>query len=374
MRKSLSLVVVAACIGPLGFARDFAYGAGTQRQGPALPAPTFHHIHMNSVNPGRSIAWYEQYWPQGHKTTLAGFPAFRDGIYLLYTRVSKQAAGAFDRDSQRSIPQSAFWTFGSVFPAPNTVAFRDRIGKLDRKDFQLVTLYGGPDGKHTATHSEGLPMGGRLMTSTALKEGGLGANPAREPVVDAPDFAYLVDPDGMLVEVIAGATADFSAHTHFWGERPLCSANWHVQHLGATFPSNRGSNFSAGFTFTDKWEPCDVPIGTATYPTFIAQGQLRIPSGSVRIANKGWSWYPRQCRSGRCGPGNDQPLVRSRGQVVDHIGLTYPDLDAVIAHLKRTNVPIIEGPYRFGDTRAILVEDLDGLAFELIDGKNGIGR
>lgn len=30
-------------------------------------------------------------------------------------------------------------------------------------------------------------------------------------------------------------------------------------------------------------------------------------------------------------------------------------------------IPILEGPYAFGDTRAVLMEDLDGLAIELIE-------
>ena len=57
----------------------------------------------------------------------------------------------------------------------------------------------------------------------------------------------------------------------------------------------------------------------------------------------------------------------SRGQVVDHVGLSYPDLDPVIAHLERAGIPILDGPYPFGDARAILIEDVDGLALELIE-------
>jgi hypothetical protein len=117
-----------------------------------------------------------------------------------------------------------------------------------------------------------------------------------------------------------------------------------------------------------RWEPCDVPVGEVSYPTFMRQGQLRIPIGTVRFANGTFPAYPRQCRNGRCGPGNDQPLTKSRGQVVDHLGFTYPNLDAVIAHLKSRNIPILEGPYKLGDTRAIMIEDLDGLALELIEG------
>jgi hypothetical protein len=172
----------------------------------------------------------------------------------------------------------------------------------------------------------------------------------------------------MLVEITAGKTEGFRSHTHFWGERPLCTANWHVEHLGATFPPTQNT-FSSAFKFVNgKWDPCDVPVGEITFPTYMQFGQLRIPAGNARIANAGWLWYPRQCRNGRCGAGTDQPLARSRGQVVDHIGLTYPSLDPVIAHLKSKGVRM-EGPYKFADTRAVLVEDIDGLAFELIEAK-----
>ena len=53
--------------------------------------------------------------------------------------------------------------------------------------------------------------------------------------------------------------------------------------------------------------------------------------------------------------------------MVDHVALSYPDLDAVITHLKATGIPILEGPYRFGNTRAIMIQDPDGLGLELIE-------
>ena len=52
---------------------------------------------------------------------------------------------------------------------------------------------------------------------------------------------------------------------------------------------------------------------------------------------------------------------------MDHVGFTYPDLDLVIAHLEAAGVPILDGPYPFGAGRAVLIEDLDGLALELIE-------
>ena len=249
------------------------------------PAPTFHHIHINSVDPQRSLEWYSTYWPQGTNTTYAGSPAFYDDIYLLYTQVDAQAAGGFDRQLQRSEPQSGFWTFGSTFAGPNTEAFRARIAALDSEAFELVTLYGGPGGGSTSLHSLGLPLGEALLPVSEIDERiAANAEDPPPPATTGLDFGYLVDPDGMLVEFTAGRNDSFRSHTHFWAEQPLCIANWHVEH-----------------------------------------------------------------------------------QVVDHIGLAYPDLDAVIAHFEARMVPILEGPNTLGETRAVLVEDPNGLAFELIE-------
>ena len=63
----------------------------------------------------------------------------------------------------------------------------------------------------------------------------------------------------------------------------------------------------------------------------------------------------------------DSSSSPSRGQVVNHVAVTYPDLDPVLAHLAATGVPVVEGPYPFAETRAVLIEDLDGLALELIE-------
>ena len=49
------------------------------------------------------------------------------------------------------------------------------------------------------------------------------------------------------------------------------------------------------------------------------------------------------------------------------MAISYPDLDPVLAHLRATQVRILDGPYPLGETRAVLIEDLDGLAIELIE-------
>lgn len=335
------------------------------QQGAApLPMPKFHHIRLNSVDPERSLAWYTTYWPRGKKTTWGGLPAFYDDIYLLYTKVDRQAPGGFDRTLQRSVPQSAFWTFGST--VKDSLELFNRLSK-EGKDFAFLPVYTGPDDDKGVLHSALGPYGDQLLTLTQLKERTAKGAKA-EGVTSNQDFGYLIDPDGVLVEFNRGPEENFWGHSHFWHEQPLCAANWYVRHLGMQF-SQRRDPATGQMVTVGPHNPCDVPIGEVSYPSFIRSGQLRIPIGNVRFGNGGWSWYTRQCRFGRCGAGNDQPLSKSKGQVVDTVGLSYPDLDAVIAHLKATAVPILRGPYKLADTRAILIEDLDGLSLELVEVK-----
>jgi len=341
----------------------------TAKPADRLPMPKYHHIHLNSVDPQRSLDWYSKYWPAGKSTTVAGFPAFEggNGLSLLYTKVSRPAPGAFDPKLRRSVPQTAFWTFGSGIV--DTAGLVDRLQKLDPKRFEFLPVYTSPDDKKGVIRSALAPQGDQLLTVSQLKERAereRNAPPAQRP--GNQDFGYLVDPDGMLVEFNSANENHFWSHNHFWHEKPLCAANWYVEHLGMQLSPTRDPQTGQQVT-REKWEPCDVPIGEVGYPSFMPQGQLRIPIGNVRFGNGTWAWYTRQCRDGRCGAGNDKPLAKSSGLVVDHVALSYPDLDPVIAHLRATGVPIVKGPYKFGDTRAVLIEDLDGLGVELIEVK-----
>ena len=57
-------------------------------------------------------------------------------------------------------------------------------------------------------------------------------------------------------------------------------------------------------------------------------------------------------RRDRCG--RDQPLVRSRGQALDHVAFTVERLDDLVARLRLATRQVIEGPYAFGDSRAVM--------------------
>src|SRR5262244_2951341 len=113
MNKGISALLVGAAAVLAAYS---AMGNQAVKAVDRLPMPKYHHIHLNSVDPQRSLDWYSKYWPAGKITTVAGFPAFEggNGLSLLYTKVGRQPAGAFDPKQQRSVPQTAFWTFGSV--------------------------------------------------------------------------------------------------------------------------------------------------------------------------------------------------------------------------------------------------------------------
>ena len=365
MRRQSLLAIAAGCLALTPYIKVSARTT-TQGATSALPMPKYHHIHLNSVNPAKSIDWYTKYWPSGKKATVGGFPAFQGGndLSLLYTKVDQQAPGAFDKTLHRSVPQSAFWTFGSG--VVDTAGLVDRLTKIDPKAFEFMPVYGSPDDKTGAIRSALLPQGDQLLT-VSQQQVRAASSTRVAGATSNQDFGYLVDPDGMLVEFNTAPQDHFWLHNHFWHEKPLCAANWYAEHLGMQLPAVRNAQTGAP-TAQRQIEPCDVPIGEVGYPSFMPFGQLRIPIGNVRLANGSWQWYTRQCRGERCGPGNDKPLTKSAGQVVDHVALTVPNLDVFIAHLKATNVPTVKGPYTFGDARAILIEDLDGLGIELIEG------
>ena len=362
-------VVIACAGGPSGSEEESLPVEGAASSAAALPPPSFHHIHANSADPERALDWWSTFWPAGERTTVAGMPAFAaDGIYLLYTQVEARAPEGFDPEQRQSVPQSPFWTTG---PSTDGLALYERLTALDPagERFGFLPVFTGPDDTEGVPHSGLAPFGDQLLTVAEMAERAAREGPTpRRDRASGQDFGYLVDPDGILIEFNGNAETEdlFYGHTHFWHEQPLCAANWYVEHLGMELPPLRDPDTGA-LTPRELHDPCDVEVGDVSYASFLPMGQLRRPIASVRLANAGWMWCTRQCRDGRCGPELDRPLVPSRGQVVDHVAIAYPDLDPVLAHLEARGVPVVKGPYPFGETRAVLIEDLDGLALELIE-------
>jgi predicted enzyme related to lactoylglutathione lyase len=156
-------------------------------------------------------------------------------------------------------------------------------------------------------------------------------------------FAYMKGPDGALVEINTSQTRAF-IHVHLYSDAPLCAAEWYREHLGAV--SRAGAQ---------RTGPCEVPFAAPSEPL----GVIRSPAASVRIGDVALIIYPRQ-RPGR--------LVGTRGHVVDHIAVSYPDVASALERLRKSGVKVLEELHRFGkgSAQAAMIEGPDSIAIELV--------
>src|ERR1700754_267484 len=95
-----------------------------------LPAPHFHHLHLNSVDPDAAIDFYVRQFPSTSKTTWGGIPALRSpkDVLILFEKVAKMPG---------SEPQSAIWHFGWHIP---DIRARIETYKM-RPEVKLLPLY-----------------------------------------------------------------------------------------------------------------------------------------------------------------------------------------------------------------------------------------
>jgi hypothetical protein len=56
---------------------------------------------------------------------------------------------------------------------------------------------------------------------------------------------------------------------------------------------------------------------------------------------------------------------------MDHVALSVENLDAWVAKLKAENVKFLMQPYKFGATRAVMIEGPSLEAIELVEGMAG---
>lgn len=313
--------------------------------------PRLHHVGLNSVDPERAIQWYLKLWPGSERVEVAGQPAVdAEGMLLLFNKVDRPPPGAWHDDVHRSVPQSAFWHIGAFTNSTNLAA---RLTPLGIKHLPLFT---SPTDTTTVWRSGLAPYAGTL---TARQLATAAAAPPRPG-----GFSYVVAPDGVLFELTGGPdTRDSFSHIHFFNENPLCAANWYVEQLGMEFPPVRDS--SGKVTARQLHKPCEAEYGEAGWPSLEKIGTIRQPTASVRFLNGSMAWYPRQCVRSRCE--GVRRHVPSRGQALDHVAFIVDDIDTMLVRLRAARVKILQQPYAFGTTRAIMIEDPDGLAVELIE-------
>src|ERR1051326_5371210 len=110
-----------------------------------LPAPGFHHLHLNSVNPDAAIDFYVKQFPSTAKATFAGLPALKAGnVYVLFNKVATPPAVE---------PQTALWHFGwhVVDVHKNLDLYQQR------KEVHLLPLYTTDEGGFVYVSSDTWP-------------------------------------------------------------------------------------------------------------------------------------------------------------------------------------------------------------------------
>ena len=305
-----------------------------------LPAPGFHHLHLNSVDPDRAIDFYVRQFPRSTWTRWGDQPALAapNDVLVLFTPVATPPA---------SSPPSAIWHFG--WHVTDTRASLQTY--LGRPDLELLPLYTTEEGGSVLVSSDTWPGTGRTpgLTRAQIAEArARGVQPTR-----IGGFGYMRGPDGALVEYAGNHPAERFNHVHLFQDDPFCAQLWYQAHLNAPVYAGRTSD-------TPLTEAtCRVPrTPDRSWPSLTREGMFRAPSAAVVFGDVALLWYVRQ---------GDRPLVSSRGQVYDHIALGVSDLDAWIAKLRGEGVRFLEEPYRLGDTRAVMIEGPSREALELVE-------
>ncbi|HEV2334126.1 MAG TPA: VOC family protein [Stellaceae bacterium] len=307
-----------------------------------LPTPGFHHLHLSSIDPEAAIAFYTRLFPSTKKGSWGGFAALHspNDVLVLFDKVAAPPPTS---------PQSAIWHFGwHVEDSQAAVA-----AFKERGEVTMRPLYTSEEGGSVLISSDTWPSIGntlgltRVQIADAKREG---VQPTRKG-----GFAYMSGgPEDALFEIAGDYPAERFNHVHMWHEQPFCALLWYKKHLNAPVRQ--------GFADTDLGEDnCRVERGAdRTWPALNREGMFRSPRAGVEFGDVVLTWYMNQ---------GGEPLAPSRGQMQDHIGLSVDDLDAWTLKLKGEGVTVLDGPYKLGATRAVMIEGPSREAIELVEVK-----
>jgi catechol 2,3-dioxygenase-like lactoylglutathione lyase family enzyme len=307
-----------------------------------LPAPGFHHLHLNSVDPDAAIAFYARQFPTTAKASWGGFPALKspNNVLILFTKVDT---------APPTQPQTALWHFGWQV----TDVRRNLETYKTRPEVKLLPLYTTDEGGSVLISSDTWPGAGGVLGLNKVQIADAkakGVEPARKG-----GFAYMRGPDNVIIEYLGDYPAERFNHVHMFQEEPFCAQLWYRKHLnGAPVPGRSGE--------TPVTEAnCKVARAPdPTWPALEKEGLYRTPTAAVTFGDVALTWYARQ---------GNRPLERSRGREYDHVGLSVANLDAWIAKLQGEGVTFLTAPYRLGDTRAVMIEGPSREALELVEVK-----
>jgi catechol 2,3-dioxygenase-like lactoylglutathione lyase family enzyme len=304
-----------------------------------LPTPGFHHLHLNSVDPDAAIDWYTRQFPSTQRADWCGYPALKspNDVLVLFDKVDAPPS---------SEPQSAIWHFG--WHVTDARASLETF--KSRPEVKLLPLYTTDAGGSVLISSDTWPGTGGVPGRTAAQ-----IEEARRNGIQPAGgggFVYMIGPDNALVEFAGNHPVERFNHVHLYQEDPLCALLWYQQHLNAPV---RAGVAAASVTEVN----CKVPRGTdPSWPALGREGMIRSPRAGVEFGDVVLTWYPNQ---------GAQPLVRSRGQLQDHIALSVTDLDAWVEKLHSEGVGFLTRTYQLGDTRGVMIEGPSKEVLELVE-------
>jgi catechol 2,3-dioxygenase-like lactoylglutathione lyase family enzyme len=317
------------------------YGRAMAQPAP-LPPPTFHHLLLNSTDPEAAIAFYLKAFPDTKRMDWGGHPGIWSptNVLMLFNKVARPPVS----DAQ----VTAFWHFGWNPPDQ-----RKKVEDLQAQGFKFAPLWTGVGDGSVVVSSDTYPGAGGVYGLGETKEQ-MAENQAKgvKPT-GGPGFAYLMGPDGALIEVAGKSDPERFNHVHMWQDQPYCAQLWYESHLNVEVRRRPGAP-----VYTEA--NCKVPRSVLTWPSLIKGGMYRDPTAGVQFSDVSMSWYMDQ---------TDKPLVSTRGHLMDSVGLGVTDLDAWVAKLKAENVTFLRQPFEIGDTRAAMIEGPSHEALELVEVK-----
>jgi hypothetical protein len=312
--------------------------APSAEEAPQLATPVFHHVHENSTNPSAAIAAFQKIYPNLTKTTVGGFEGVQAGtaMSILFTKVSALPP---------TQPQSAF--LRHVLSVPNLGELVRQLRSIQMDVRPLYTLDGVTVDVSSETYQNG-------MTRAAFEEAK--AKGTLQPPTRTGGYIIFWGPEHVLMETTERITLKEAAYflVDLWQDDPLCAELWYRTHWNTPARPGRGGAPAPVYTETT----CRVPKSEYSYPSVEKVGTRRQPTSGAAFGDVSLNWFPAQA---------DAPLAPTRGQQVDHIAVSVPNLDAWIAKLKAENVKFLQQPYKFGDMRAVMIEGPSREAIEIIE-------
>ena len=315
--------------------------ADAQGQTAPLPAPKFHHLELNSVDPDAAIAFYVKEFPSTSKAVWEGMPALAspNNVLIVFNKITS----APDADPN----VTAYWHFG--WSVTDSRASLETFGAQNL----LVPFYTDDQGNFVGISSDTYPYPPGVPGRTRAQVADAKAQNLKPTHVAG--NGYIRGPDGAIIEFTGNAPLERVDHVHIWQDDPVCAQLWYQTHLGAAArrqPAGAEQPTQANCKIARGPEP--------SWPSLTRQGTYRSPAGGVSFGDVAMNWYPNQ---------GDRPLAASRGHLIDHVGLSVPDLGAWTSKLKREGVTFLRQPYKIGGTRAVMIEGPSREAIELIEVK-----